>query len=162
MIHYITGDATAPCKMPALIVHVCNDVGKWGAGFTGALSKRWPEVERHYRRTIKANKSAGIRSLGEWWFHQLNDDPIVVANLVAQRGVMGDGSPTPNIRYAVLETCLEEITKEARLQMPDHTLHMPRIGCGLAGGDWAIVEAIIQRTCGDLDVYVYDLPKGTP
>ena len=37
---------------------------------------------------------------------------------------------------------------------------MPRIGCGLAGGDWKTIENIIQRTfidIADVDVYVYDL-----
>jgi len=25
-------------------------------------------------------------------------------------------------------------------------VHMPRIGCGLAGGEWSTIEAIIERT----------------
>ena len=39
---------------------------------------------------------------------------------------------------------------------------MPRIGCGLAGGDWKTIENIIQRTfidIADVDVYVYDLKE---
>jgi len=38
---------------------------------------------------------------------------------------------------------------------------MPRIGCGLAGGDWHTVEAIIGRTlcAGGVPVHVYDLPR---
>ena len=39
---------------------------------------------------------------------------------------------------------------------------MPRIGCGLAGGDWKTIEEIIYRTfidIADVDVYVYDLKK---
>jgi O-acetyl-ADP-ribose deacetylase (regulator of RNase III) len=40
------------------------------------------------------------------------------------------------------------------------TVHMPRIGCGLAGGDWERVETIIQNTLGVAEVpaVVYDLP----
>jgi hypothetical protein len=34
---------------------------------------------------------------------------------------------------------------------------MPRIGCGLAGGDWSTVEKIINDSLPDIDVYVYDL-----
>jgi hypothetical protein len=33
---------------------------------------------------------------------------------------------------------------------------MPRIGCGLAGGEWSKVEEIINRVMPDVDVYVYD------
>src|SRR4051794_31901997 len=30
-IHYLTGDATAPTgEPPQVIVHVCNDLGRWG------------------------------------------------------------------------------------------------------------------------------------
>lgn len=35
---------------------------------------------------------------------------------------------------------------------------IPKIGCGLAGGDWEVVSRIIDEATGDdLDVYVYEL-----
>lgn len=39
------------------------------------------------------------------------------------------------------------------------TIHMPRIGCGLAGGDWAEIERLIERLLCDNDIHVrvYDL-----
>ena len=39
------------------------------------------------------------------------------------------------------------------------SIHMPRIGCGLAGGKWELVEPMIidRLCCMDLDVTVYDL-----
>ena len=36
------------------------------------------------------------------------------------------------------------------------TLHMPRIGCGLAGGEWDAVQAVIEEVV-TVDVTVYDL-----
>jgi hypothetical protein len=38
------------------------------------------------------------------------------------------------------------------------SVHMPRIGCGLAGGKWEKIEPIIQKhLCdGGIDVTVYD------
>lgn len=38
------------------------------------------------------------------------------------------------------------------------TIHMPRIGCGLAGGDWNIVEQIIKDEFINkgIEAYVYD------
>ena len=42
----------------------------------------------------------------------------------------------------------------------NYSVHMPRIGCGLAGGDWETIENIIQRMfidIADVDVFVYDL-----
>jgi hypothetical protein len=40
------------------------------------------------------------------------------------------------------------------------SIHMPRIGSGLAGGSWEVVEEIVEETlCRQgLRVTVYDLP----
>jgi hypothetical protein len=42
------------------------------------------------------------------------------------------------------------------------SVHMPRIGCGLAGGEWGRVESIVRDTlCAEgIEVTVYDLPSG--
>jgi O-acetyl-ADP-ribose deacetylase (regulator of RNase III) len=37
------------------------------------------------------------------------------------------------------------------------SIHAPRIGCGLAGGEWSKVEKIINETCNGIDVFIYDL-----
>lgn len=41
------------------------------------------------------------------------------------------------------------------------TLGLPRIGCGLAGGDWGIVEHLIKQNFAhtDIEVIVYELEK---
>ncbi|WP_261986759.1 hypothetical protein [Actinomadura sp. HBU206391] len=50
-LRIIKGDATSPqAKGPKIITHVCNDRGGWGKGFVLAISRRWPEPEREYRR----------------------------------------------------------------------------------------------------------------
>jgi O-acetyl-ADP-ribose deacetylase (regulator of RNase III) len=38
------------------------------------------------------------------------------------------------------------------------SVHMPRIGCGLAGGEWSKVEPIIRETLSKagIEVTVYD------
>lgn len=53
-INYVIGDATAPeGDGPKIIVHVCNDIGAWGAGFVMALSRKWEAPEREYRALSK-------------------------------------------------------------------------------------------------------------
>lgn len=46
-------------------------------------------------------------------------------------------------------------TKAAEL---DASVHMPRIGCGLAGGNWSRVEPLIMRRLAErgVAVTVYD------
>lgn len=155
MIHYVTGDATQPIgDGPKIICHVCNDIGAWGAGFVLALSKRWraPEVEyrlAHYHQSTDGRAALGCIQLVPV------ENVIWVANMIAQRGTSTKNGQIP-LRYDALSKCLREVAVYARLC--GATLHMPRIGCGLAGGKWAEVEKVIEKELADYEVYVYDLP----
>lgn len=152
-ITYLTGDATEPVKTPALIMHVCNDVGGWGRGFVLALSKKWKNPERAYRTAYGID---GL-DLGEVQFVPVADG-ITVANMIAQHDIVRDSGGNPPIRYWALAQCL--ITVGEWCEMNDtHSIHAPRIGCGLAGGDWSVVEPLIEFYLKDCDVYVYDLPE---
>lgn len=153
-ITYMKGDATSPqAKGTKLICHVCNDIGGWGRGFVLALSRRWPEPEAEYRAWNKSGKQRGF-GLGEVQFVQV-EKFIWVANMVAQRGT-NTGSSGPPIRYDALEACLGKVADKA-LEL-GATAHMPRIGCGLAGGDWSRVEPLVaEQLCGrGVAVTVYD------
>ena len=70
-----------------------------------------------------------------------------------------DTEEGPPIRYEAVEKCLQNVAAKAREL--NATLHMPRIGCGLAGGSWDRIEPLIQRTLIELglDAHVYDLPS---
>ncbi|MDL4773649.1 MULTISPECIES: macro domain-containing protein [Thermomonosporaceae] len=140
-IRYVRGDATSPqAKGVKIIAHVCNDLGGWGKGFVLAVSRRWPEPEADYRAWHRA-RARNDFGLGAARFVQV--EPYVwVANMIGQHG-MKAGSKGPPIRYEALDRCLEVLgRKAAELEA---TVHMPRIGCGLAGGRWARVEPLIER-----------------
>lgn len=161
MITYLTGDATQPVKKPALIMHVCNDVGGWGRGFVLALSKRWPEVEAGYRGLAHTTGYDLARVQYVVAEHDQHKDPLViVANMIAQHGT--SAAMGPPIRYDALAACLKEIDDFAsrffRGRQEHLTIHAPRIGCGLAGGSWSVVEPLIEHYLKDREVYVYDLP----
>jgi O-acetyl-ADP-ribose deacetylase (regulator of RNase III) len=158
MIHYLKGDATQPTvKGVKIIAHICNDMGAWGAGFVLALSKRWLQPELSYRRIRQADRKLGIVQLVNVGA-DADGKVIYVANMIAQHGVrpeIEDNVPVPPIRYDALATCLSKLRDDA-IQY-EATIHMPRIGCGLAGGDWTMVEKIINDSLPDIDMYVYDL-----
>ena len=88
------------------------------------------------------------------------NETIAVANMIAQRGISDSKQPgvydasIPPIRYAAVRAALASVNDYAYLN--GYTLHMPRIGCGLAGGDWDEIEDIIKDVMS-VDVYVYDL-----
>jgi O-acetyl-ADP-ribose deacetylase (regulator of RNase III) len=155
LIQYTVGDATRPVgDGPKVIVHICNDVGGWGAGFVVAISKRWPEPEAAYRRWHKGLGDVPF-ALGEVQFVEV-EPSLCVANMIAQRHVVATGG-VPPVRYEAVEAALTKVAQFAKER--DASVHMPRIGCGLAGGKWEEIERIVQHTLVDrgIDVTVYDL-----
>lgn len=153
-LRIIKGDATSPqASGPKIVAHICNDLGGWGKGFVVAVSRHWPEPEREYRRWYRdrANNDFG---LGAVQVVDVRPD-IWVANMIGQHG-MKRGSAGPPIRYNAVERCLDALAGHAaRLGA---SVHMPRIGCGLAGGKWELIEPIVSRTLSehDIAVTVYD------
>ncbi len=60
------------------------------------------------------------------------------------------------MRYEAIREGLKKVALEARRLRA--SVHMPRIGCGLAGGDWQTVAKIVEEELvnADLPVTVYD------
>jgi O-acetyl-ADP-ribose deacetylase (regulator of RNase III) len=132
-ITYRKGDATCPqAKGIKIICHVCNDIGGWGKGFVIAISKRWEKPETEYRTWHARGKDGGF-ALGAVQFVQV-EPYIWVANMVGQRGIKRGRSGLP-IRYEAVAVCLAQVTAKAREL--GASVHMPRIGSGLAGGGWS-------------------------
>jgi O-acetyl-ADP-ribose deacetylase (regulator of RNase III) len=153
-IKYIKGDATCPqARGVKIICHVCNDIGGWGKGFVLAISRRWKEPEEEYRKWHATGKEGGF-ALGAVQFIQV-EPYIWVANMIGQRGIRR-GSSGPPIRYEALAVGLLQVASKA--QELDASVHMPRIGCGLAGGNWAEVEPLIEQHLvgAGIHVTVYD------
>jgi len=157
MIHEITGDATRPkpSDTDKCIIHICNDVGAWGAGFVTAVSRRWIEPEYVYLTSE----------------HELGDVQIVpvqsdderslwVINMIAQSGLRSPSNPVP-LKYPVLSEALGRVEKflsdHQKLTKTPISLHLPRIGSGLAGGDWEKIKKMIAHTFKNYEVYIYSL-----
>ncbi len=155
-IAYVEGDATKPAgDGPHVIAHICNDEGKWGKGFVLAISRRWKEPEEQYRQQYKQEPKP---RLGDVQF-VLVEPQITVANMIGQHGIKrGTGGLAP-IRYEAVEQGLAKVASYALKH--GASVHMPRIGCGLAGGSWEEIEPIIKRTLTDkgVEVVVYDFAK---
>ncbi|MET9734148.1 macro domain-containing protein [Streptomyces sp. NPDC006458] len=153
-ITYLRGDATLPSvKGVKIIAHVCNDIGGWGKGFVLALSRRWPQPEAAYRAWHRERASNDF-ALGAVQLVQV-DRYVWVANMVGQHGIRTGSKGVP-VRYEAMDTALDRLAGHA-LEL-GASVHMPRIGCGLAGGKWSRVEPLIdERLVGrGVPVTVYD------
>lgn len=152
-VNYIIGDATNPqTKGNKIIVHVCNDIGGWGKGFVMAISKRWKQPEQQYRQWFKSNENF---RLGQVQFVQVEEE-LWVANLLGQHKINRDENGNAPIRYEAILLGLEKVVQFA---IDKHaTVHMPRIGCGLAGGTWDEIEPLINKSMveSEIETFVYD------
>ncbi|MBD0419211.1 Appr-1-p processing protein [Streptomyces sp. TRM S81-3] len=153
-ITYVRGDATVPSvKGVKVIAHVCNDLGGWGKGFVLAVSRRWPEPEAAYRAWHR-DRAANDFALGA--VQLVRVEPYVwVANMIGQRGIRTGSKGVP-VRYEAIDTALARLADEATAL--DASVHMPRIGCGLAGGSWSRIEPLITErlVARGIAVTVYD------
>ena len=158
---FVEGDATEPRGDGVkVIVHCCNDIGAWGAGFVMALEKKWPFCKLNYWHHLKQKGKWDEEPLGTASVGRINEE-LVFCNLIGQHGVGRDEEGNPPIRYwAIAYGLLDMIEGLADEGYPvgSYSVHMPRMGCGLAGGEWEVIERIIGDALLSIgvDVTVYD------
>jgi O-acetyl-ADP-ribose deacetylase (regulator of RNase III) len=153
---YFTGDATVPFQKNVIIAHCCNDIGAWGAGFVLPLAEKYPHSKKSYR--IWANRGKVTDDLGRDVDFILGEtqfciveNGVVVANMIGQAGIMKTGN-LPPIRYEALRSALTAVAKIAKEK--GMAVQMPKIGAGLAGGEWSIIEKIISETLQDVETFI--------
>jgi hypothetical protein len=147
LIKYHIGDATRPISRPAVIAHVCNNLGAWGSGFVMAVSRRWKGPERAYNEMPEY-------PLGFTQIIPVESD-IWVANIVGQVDLRVRPDGTPPVDYVAITNGLRVVSDFCRAKKAE--LHIPRIGCARAGGTWDKIVPCLRNGCGELTINVYDL-----
>jgi O-acetyl-ADP-ribose deacetylase (regulator of RNase III) len=128
-----------------IIAHGCNTKGGFGSGVAGAMAEKYPAARNAY---ISKYKMEGWK-LGDVQF-VLASKSLVVANCATQNSYMPRGRCHAN--YSAIRTCMEKVRDFAK----DHsyTIAIPKIGAGLAGGDWNKIKTILDEVFVDYDVTV--------
>jgi O-acetyl-ADP-ribose deacetylase (regulator of RNase III) len=142
MIIYKKGDLLKAEQ--SIIAHQCNMQGVMGSGVAKAIKEKYPDAFSVYRYQL----SAGIVRLGDYCAVKISDKIIV--NIFSQ-----DKYTPRDIRHTSYDAL--EIAFRTLKSRYDGDIAMPKIGCGLGGGDWKIVSAIIESVFNDRDIYIYEL-----
>jgi O-acetyl-ADP-ribose deacetylase (regulator of RNase III) len=74
-----------------------------------------------------------------------NGTPLVVVNAYTQFDYRGSG---PRVDYVAVRSCFRWIKE----RHSGKRIGLPKIGAGLAGGDWARIAAIIEQELAGEDV----------
>jgi len=146
MIVYKKGDILD--SEEKVIAHGVNCSGGFGSGMAKAVAERYPSVRESY--LYKFNTRGW--ELGEVQLLGVGDGSgRFIANCATQQryGRPEDG---PFVSYPAIRQVIRNL-----VQSNPTGFAMPKIGAGLAGGNWEIIEAIIQQESGSVEVRVYTL-----
>ena len=120
-----------------VIVHQVNCRGVMGAGLAKSLRTRYPVIFTRYQQFCQA----GQFKLGMVQFVNVAPD-LYVCNLAGQNGY-GHGVHTDYEAVTIALIKLHAWALERSLP-----IYIPfNMGCGLAGGDWAVVAGLIKQHC---------------
>lgn len=140
-----------------VIVHSVNCIGAVG-GLAGAIARKWPKNAEEYRAHVKRQKLP-IMLLGSVFEVNVAHN-IIVANLFGQNNV---GTHERQTEYSALIAGFKSIASTNFHGNDKETIHfcgigyekvpidltdiyIPyKIGCGLGGADWNIVEEILHK-----------------
>lgn len=122
--------------VPLVIVHGCNAQGVMGSGVAKEFKTRYPSAYAQYKKDISAGFRPGSVS---WKFHS---DDLFLASAITQEYYGKDGRQY--VSYDAIEQCIRIIFR--MLKNTETEVIMPKIGAGLGGGDWAVIEDIIVKS----------------
>ncbi len=132
-----------------IFAHQCNCFATMGAGIARQIAVEYPEVKK---ADMEYHQKTGAKQQFGTVLPVTCRDGRVCVNMYSQFHY-GAGKQTD---YEALDKCLKELSCLA-LQHPGKTIGFPYgIGCGLAGGDWSIVEKMLLDFAAKIpnDVYV--------
>lgn len=150
----IKGDLISLAKQGQfnVIIHGCNCFCTMGAGIAAQIKKVFPKAYEADLTTRKGDKdklggySIGREIVGNSFFH----DELVIVNAYTQfNWARQNDAP---VDYDAISSVLSKVDKS--FPHPKTRFGLPRIGCGLAGGDWEKVEDIILDKLGHRDTTV--------
>lgn len=182
MIEYRQGDLFMGVKESlaagnrVAIAHVCNDEGGWGSGFVVPLGKNYPLAESEYRRwcaegsTVNKDFDEEVPfELGKTQFvypKPIELGGLVVANMIGQHQTINSNPGSTPVRYAAIADCLERVSDYCVKAQGGHEthntieVHCPKFGAGLAGGNWTVIEALLDEIVGSVaPVIVYEMTE---
>lgn len=166
MINYIEGDVVKLAKEGAfdVVVHGCNCLSTMGAGVAPQMAaafgcdkfemERWgPTIHKlgniDYQTLVLGEHA--IWSL-EDFKNNRNEPELIVVNAYTQYMYgknHADGVLAP-FDYEAFTVCMRKMNHVFK----GKHIGMPKIGSHLAGGDWALIEPIIEKELSNCKVTV--------
>jgi len=145
-IKYIKGDLFK--TQYDIIIHGCNRQGVMGSGVAKIVKESWTNA---YDAYISHHKEFDLK-MGEVVWGYANKR--IIGNCITQDfyGRTGDHY----VDYEAIKNVFKEVNSFC-LELKYLHVAMPMIGSGLGGGDWSIIEGLIEEEAIDFQPVVYQL-----
>jgi len=145
MIIYKKGDVLNSGE--SVVVHGCNCFKTMGAGIARQVREQCPNAYKADQDTLWGDrKKLGSSTLAY-------DNGMLIINAYTQYEYARDRVV---VDYDALRSAMEEICQTTP---GEDVIAMPKIGCGLGGGDWKIVSQILEEVSEEYNktFHVYEL-----
>jgi O-acetyl-ADP-ribose deacetylase (regulator of RNase III) len=134
-----------------VVVHGCNCQCAMGAGMAAAVAAEFPEAVRADNMTTKGD----TKKLGKITYATVRGlpRPVIIVNGYTQVHWRGTG-------ILVDYRAVRMVMRNIKAKFPGKRIGYPKIGAGLAGGDWEIISRIIDEELdGEDHTYVEYIPS---
>ncbi|NMC58330.1 MAG: phosphatase [Candidatus Methanofastidiosa archaeon] len=135
-----------------MIVHGCNCFCTMGSGIAKEIRQEFPGAYAADCKTIKGDRN----KLGAFTYYDVVGDEVAfrIINAYTQYNYGRE----ENVIY-VDYNAVTNVFKKLNDLYPRYRIGLPKIGAGLAGGDWDKIKNIISETLTDMDVTIVYLPN---
>ena len=147
MIHEVRGDILL--SHAQVIAHAVAPHDRFSRGLALSLRQRWPALAKDFHHFCHAMHPKA----GDVWVWSGAMSKRVISLLTNEAPSGTEGKPLPASKE-VLELSLRELRSLLESKRFTH-IALPRLATGAGGLDWKVVEPLIERYLGDLDLPVY-------
>jgi O-acetyl-ADP-ribose deacetylase (regulator of RNase III) len=151
-IQYIQGDLFETSIK--VIVHGCNAQGVMGSGVAKIIREKYPRAYNRYSLEYKYENRLDLGKIitVPCPDHSNPNSVRVIVNAITQEFYGYDGRKY--VSYDAIASVMSKIDKMFDVYGITKVA-MPKIGAGLAGGDWNVISAIIESEMKNIQPVVY-------
>jgi O-acetyl-ADP-ribose deacetylase (regulator of RNase III) len=159
MIEYIQDDLVkSDCDV---IIHGCNCFNTMGSGIAKQIRETYPEA---YEVDCDTEKG-GMDKLGEFTYvivknKFFTDKDVYIINAYTQYNY-GRKPGHVYVNYKAIDNVMHKINMSFE-NKPQFKIGMPKIGSGLAQGDWNTIKNIINDVFMSRKIYIYEWKNNEP
>lgn len=136
----------------SIIMHGCNAQGVMGSGVAVQIRRKFPSA---YHTYLWMQEVYGLY-LGDISIDTAisscdNARPVTIINAITQEFYGRDGRKYAS--YDAIAKAAEKVNGRFALER----IAIPKIGAGLGGGNWQVIESILENHAPDIQWVVYEL-----